>query len=41
MTVTKGAIIHQLLTRIEKLEHRVAELEKPKRTPRKTADSEK
>lgn len=40
MAVTKGALIHELLRRLDALEERVTELEKPKRTARK-ADSEK
>lgn len=35
MPVTKGALLHQLVERVEQLEARVAELEKP--APRKTA----
>lgn len=40
MHVTKGALVHQLLERLDALEARVAELEK-KRPARKSADSEK
>lgn len=39
MVTTKGASIASLLRRIEELEQRVAELEKPKRTPKKAADA--
>jgi chaperonin cofactor prefoldin len=40
MNMTRGALLHDLIRRIEQLEARVAELEKQKRAARK-ADSEK
>jgi hypothetical protein len=39
MVITKGALIAALIRRVEELELRVAELEKPKRTPKKAADA--
>lgn len=39
MNVTRGALLHDLARRIMELEARVAELEKPKRTPKKAADA--
>jgi chaperonin cofactor prefoldin len=41
MNTTRGALLHDLVRRIEQLEARVAELEKQKRPARKAADSEK
>jgi chaperonin cofactor prefoldin len=41
MNTTRGALLHDLVRRIELLEARVAELEKQKRPARKATDSEK
>jgi chaperonin cofactor prefoldin len=41
MNTTRGALLHDLVRRIEQLEARVSELEKQKRPARKAADSEK